>query len=425
MSVVEGLEAAKGQFGAKAAREVVALLKRAGQTRFRDPQELIQFHETVLFLRAYPPSARALREADRILFSFAERLRGMPREEFEYSEVSGIAGTGLSTNFSYPFAKSLAERHGGNVHIDWGEYQHADRLGPILARLIPESFEDWAIGPHPDWRGWYDKAGGTLPWLIERVTPEVYDLLELPVRWELSDSPASRSRARLPRKDILYHDRPFLARKDVSIEAEFAAPKIAVRRLPEAGRVLDIIIDASAVRYRELYGFLYPDSANVFHADLGRGMDFYFFGVARKWRLAQRDYCAGMYFKNGVPVGYVEVLWPRRKKGGRMEVGFNLYYTFRQGETAWLYARLLKLFHERFRVGSFFIDPYQLGHENEEAIESGSFWFYYKLGFRPESPVVARLAERELQKIAADPGYRTRPAMLRRLAAAPVVYDCE
>lgn len=426
MSVVEGLEAAKGKFGAKAAREVVALLKRAGQTRFRDPQELIQFHETVLFLRAYPQSARVLREADRILFSFAERLRGMPREEFEYSEISGIAGTGLSTNFSYPFAKSLADRHGSRVRIDWDQYQHADRLGPILARLIPDAFEDWAIGPHPDWRGWYEKAGATLPWLIERVTPEVYDLLELPLRWELADSPASRSRARLPRKDIFYHDGPFLARKDVSIEAEFAAPKIVVRRLSrdKARRVLDVIVDASAVRYRELYGFLYPDTANVFHSDLGRGMDFYFFGVVRKGKLPQREYCAGMYFKNGVPVGYVEVLWPRQKPGGRMEVGFNLYYTFRQGETAWLYARLLKLFHERFRVGSFFIDPYQLGHENEEAIESGSFWFYYKLGFRPESPEIARLATRELERIAVDPGYRTQPAMLRKLAAEPVVYEC-
>jgi len=425
MSVVEGLEAAKSKFGAKAAREVVALLKRAARTRLRDPQALIQFHETVLFLRAYPQSARVLREADRILFSFGERLRGMPREEFEYSEISGIAGTGLSTNFSYPFAKSLAERHGECVRIDWDQYQHPDRLGPILARLIPEAFEDWAIGPHPDWRGWYQKAGGTLPWLIERVTPEVYDLLELPLRWDLDDSPASRSRARLPRKDIFYHDAPFLTRKDVSIGAEFAAPKITVHRLPgdKARRVLDVIIDASAVRYRELYGFLYPDAANVFHADLGRGMDFYFFGVARKWKLRQREYCAGMYFKNGVPEGYVEVLWPREKKGGRMEVGFNLYYTFRQGETAWLYARLLKLFHERFRVDSFYIDPYQLGHENEEAIQSGSFWFYYKLGFRPESPEIARLAERELQKIADDPEHRTGPARLRRLAAAPVVFE--
>ena len=427
MSLVAHLEACKGKFGLDAAREVLALMKRVERTRFRDPQELIQIHEAVLFLRAYPQSAEVLRHADRILFSFGERLRGMPREDFEYSDVSGIAGTSLATNFSYPFAKSLAERHADCIGIDWEQYQHADRLGPILARLIPESFEDWAVAPHPDWRRWYEKADGTVPWLIRGVTPEVYDLLELPIRWEMCDSAASRSRSRIPRKKIFYHDGPFLARKDVSIESEFAAPKIAVQRLPraEAQRMIDVIIDASAARYRELYGFLYPDSANVYHADLGRGMDFYFFGVEHKWCLPKRDYSCGMYFKNGVPVGYIEVLWPRQPKGGRMEVGFNLYYTFRQGETAWLYARLLKLYRERYRVTSFLVDPYQLGHENEEAIESGSFWFYYKLGFRPESPEVARLAERELQKIAARPTYRTRPATLRKLAASPVVYECK
>ena len=358
-----------------------------------------------MFLRAYPQSAHVLRDADRILFSFGERLRGMPREDFEYSDVSGIAGTGLTTNFSYPFAKSLAERHGGSVGIDWEQYQHADRLGPILARLIPESFEDWAVAPHPDWRRWYEKAGGTLPWLIAGVTPEVYDLLELPIRWELGDSAASRSRARLPRKKIFYHDGPFLARKDVSIEAEFAAPKIAVQRLPPAkhGECSTssstpppcAIASCTDFSTRTPPTFFMPISAAAWTStsSASRG----------KWRLPKRDYSCGMYFKNGVPIGYVEVLWPRQPKGGRMEVGFNLYYTFRQGETAWLYARLLKLFRERYRVTSFLVDPYQLGHENEEAIESGSFWFYYKLGFRPESPEVARLAERELQKIAAEP----------------------
>jgi hypothetical protein len=426
MSLAVRLEACKGKFGLDATREVLALLKRVERTQFRDPQELIQLHETVLFLRAYPQSAGVLRRADRILSSFGERVRGLPHEDFEYSDISGIAGTGLTTNFSYPFAKSLAERHGKRVSIDWKRYQHVDRLGPILGRLIPKSFEDWAVAPHPDWRNWYDKADGSLPWLMRGVTPEVYDLLELPLRWELCDSAASRSRARIPRKKIFYHDGPFLTRRDVSIETESAAPKIVVQRLPrgEAQWMIDVIVDASAVRYRELYGFLYPDSANVFHSDLGRGMDFYFFGVAREWRLPIRDYSCGMYFKNGVPIGYVEVLWPRQPKGGRMEVGFNLYYTFRQGETAWLYARLLKLYHERYRVTSFLVDPYQLGHENEEAIDSGSFWFYYKLGFRPESREAARLAERELQRIAAQPGYRTRPTTLRKLAASPMVYEC-
>jgi len=427
MSLVAHLEACKGKFGAQAAREVVALLERTERTRFRDPQELIRLHEAVLYLRAYPQNAQVLRHTDRILSSFAERVRGLPREEFEYSDISGIAGTGLTTNFSYPFAKSLAERHSSCVSIDWEQYSHADRLGPILARRIPEAFEDWAVAPHHDWRQWYEKASGSLPWLMHGMTPEVYDLLELPIRWELCDSSASRSRARVPAGNIFYHDGPFLARRNVSITAELGGPKIIVRRVArgEAQRMIDVIVDASAVRYRELYGFLYPDAANVYHASLGRGMDFYFFGVARKWRLPKRGYNCGMYFKNGVPVGYVEVLWPRQQKGGRMEVGFNLYYTFRQGETAWLYARLLKLYRERYRVTSFLVDPYQLGHENEEAIESGSFWFYYKLGFRPESPKAARLAEREQQRIAASPAYRTRPPTLRKLAASPVVYHCD
>jgi len=426
MSLAAQLERCRGKFGAQAARQTTGLLERAARTRFREPQQLIQLHEAVLFLRAYPQNARVRRLTDQILFAFGERTRGMPRREFEYAEISGIAGTGLTTNFSYPFARSLCERYPECVSLDWHQYRHADRLGPILARLIPAAFEDWAVAPHTNWQRWYESSGGTLPWLMRGVTPEVYDLLELPLRWELCNSAASRSRARIQGTKIFYHDKRFLSRKDVSIEAELAAPKIRVRRSSptEARRIIDVIVDASAVRYRELYGFLYPDSANVFHADLGRGIDLYFFGVARKWKLPSRDYCSGMYFKNGVPIGYVEALWPRQDKGGRMEVGFNLYYTFRQGETAWLYTRLIKLFRERFRVTSFVIDPYQLGHQNEEAIESGSFWFYYKLGFRPESPPVARLAAREQQRILARPEHRTQPALLRKMAVAPLIYNC-
>jgi hypothetical protein len=121
----------------------------------------------------------------------------------------------------------------------------------------------------------------------------------------------------------------------------------------------------------------------------------------------------------------VEVISSRDETGVRMEVGFNLYYTFRQGETAWLYGRLLKLFRERCRVTTFVIDPYQIGHENDEAIEAGAFWFYYKLGFRPESPAIAALAQREETKLSTRPGYRSSPATLRKLAAGTMAYNCE
>ena len=88
-------------------------------------------------------------------------------------------------------------------------------------------------------------------------------------------------------------------------------------------------------------------------------------------------------------------------------MGFNLYYTFREGESAWLYARLLRLFRQVLGVTCFSVDPYQIGHENEEAIDSGAFWFYRKLGFRPAAPEVAGLIAREESRMPKTPGHRS------------------
>ncbi len=72
---------------------------------------------------------------------------------------------------------------------------------------------------------------------------------------------------------------------------------------------------------------------------------------------------------------------------------------------------------------SFSIDPYQLGFENEEAISSGAFWFYRKLGFRPTDRGVARLVAREEERLVADPDYRTPPRLLRRLVTHNLLYE--
>jgi hypothetical protein len=61
--------------------------------------------------------------------------------------------------------------------------------------------------------------------------------------------------------------------------------------------------------------------------------------------------------------------------------------------------------------------------ENPEAVESGAFWFYRKLGFRPVGPEQARLAAAEERKIAARPGYRTPARVLRRLAESAMIYE--
>jgi hypothetical protein len=418
MRTLDRLAEQKGQFGRAAAEETAALLEKLKRARFRDPADLIRLHETVLFLRAYPQSARVMRLADEILFSFAERLPAN-HDAFADPDISGIAGTVISTNFSYPFVRSLLTRHRAAVTIDWENFEHPERLAPALRRLIPESRDDWAVEAYPDWRGWFEKGRGSLEWLLDHMTPEVYDLLEIPVRWD--PGVASRSHLRIPRRDIFYHDGPFLKREPDLIAKMLAGPPICreVLGTTRACKIADVIVDASAVRYRELYGFLYPDLEGIEHADLGRGIDAFVFGPALKRQLPVRDYLCGMFFKNGVPIGYIEGLI----LDANMEVGFNLYYTFREGETAWLYAMLLKLLRERSGVKTFSVDPYQIGHENEEAIESGAFWFYRKLGFEPELRGISRLLAREERKIEAKVGYRTSAATLRKLAEGRLVYS--
>ncbi|MEP6962665.1 MAG: hypothetical protein ABI995_11345, partial [Acidobacteriota bacterium] len=328
-------------------------------------------------------------------------------------------GSALSTNFSHTFALHLAKRFGKQIQIDWENYEHAWRLGPVLAKLAPLAAEDWTVEPHIDWLSWFQALRGDLMWLLLNVDPEIYDSLELLLLWNISDA-SSRSHHRLARKEIYYHKGPLIQRRDVSIAAELAGPRIAARRLStrEAERVLNLTIDTSAVRYRELWGFSYPDAKHVYHADLGRGVDLYWFGIPKESRLPLRAYHAGGFFKNGVPVGYLEVL----SFFDRMEVGFNLYYTFRDGESAWLYARLLKFCRQECGVACFSIDPYQLGDGNSEAIDAGAFWFYRKLGFRSASAEIRRLTEREEAKLAKGNGYRTPPATLRRMAKAPMLY---
>jgi hypothetical protein len=412
---LDQLEEMKGQFGPAAAQTTAALLAKLRRARFPNPADLIRLHETVLFLRAYPQSPRVLRLAEEILFSFAARLPP-DHDRFADPDISGIAGTAVSTNFSFEFARSLETRHRGAVAIDWENFEHPERVAPALKKLIPESRDDWAVEAYPDWRGWFEKGRGSVRWLLENLSPEVYDLIEIPVRWE--PGTASRSHLRIPRRQIFYHDAPFLKREPGMIAKMLASPPIPRRLLgPAASRkIMGVIVDASAIRYRELYGFLFPDLTRIEHSQPGRGMDVFLFGPS--YRLPVRDYLCGMFFKNGVPIGYIEGLI----RNANMEVGFNLYYTFRDGETAWLYAVLLKLLQERCGVKSFSVDPYQIGHENEEAIESGAFWFYRKLGFAPESRALGSLLSNEEQRVKTQPGYRTPAPILRKLAAERLVW---
>jgi hypothetical protein len=65
-----------------------------------------------------------------------------------------------------------------------------------------------------------------------------------------------------------------------------------------------------------------------------------------------------------------------------------------------------------------------VGLENEEALDSGAFWFYRKLGFRPLDAAAAQLVQREEERMRRATGYRSSRRTLEKLAHSYMLYEC-
>jgi hypothetical protein len=119
-------------------------------------------------------------------------------------------------------------------------------------------------------------------------------------------------------------------------------------------------------------------------------------------------------FKNGYPMSYGGA-W---LFGRRALVGINIFEAFRGGESAFVFAQLLRCYKMAFGAAYFEVEPYQFGKNNPEGIRSGAFWFYHRFGFRPVDGKLRELADMEYGKISQTKGYRTPPETLKRLTGS-------
>jgi hypothetical protein len=456
------LEAFRYRFGVGEAERVVRLLTRLNAARFTDPGSLIRFHEVLLFLRASPQGQAVVRATERVLSGFHTKVEVLRKvsadmDDFDTFEVSGVSGTQMEDSLSFDVARWLVKRLPGKVEIAWENYEPGRELGTTGPRFLPLLEDDAFVEADTPWRLWLEVAAGvnragahslaptkkarilrqvqgrlwgTASWLIEcflrmplpaTEKAALYESLRVPLRWELANSAITRTRNIKPVRSIFYHHEPLISRSQVSLADELAKrpPKLSKLSRKKGRQVIELIREVMLVRYRELYGTTLGDATSVVRADVGRGVTIYLWSLPPDRRLPLRAYIAGLTLKNGVPINYIEAIglceW--------MEVGFNTFYTFRGGEAGWIYAQVLRCLCQLMGTTCVSVYPYQLGHENEEAIESGAFWFYRKLGFRPGRAELQRLAEREERKIAANPKHRTPAKTLKRLAAGHVFYE--
>ncbi len=421
------------------AREAERAIREARGLVERDAGDLIRLHDALCFLRAYPHSRRVSDLAESLLGTIARRVRalaaaGEDLSPFDAPEVAGIAATTIGTDFSFELVRWLSRRFPRRVRLAWDAGASEERMRTAWPGFVPLLEEEALADANVPYLDWLDAAAGRRrddpAWLLDRyerlpgpseLAADRFDSLGVPIAWDLGDGPASRTRMRMPGPAPFFHDAPFLSRRDVSLDAVMSAPPLALRRLSrrDGERFCDRVREATTARYREFYTFTHADPTSVVAARPGRGVELFLMGVLPERRLPLRSAYGGFVVKNGMPIGYIEGL----AFFERLEIGFNMYYTFREGESAWIYAQVLKLHRDALGVTSFSIDPYQLGYENEEALASGAFWFYRKLGFRPTSRDARALVGREEDRIARDLGHRSSRATLRRLVERNLIYD--
>lgn len=441
-SILDRLDDLKKRFDPGEFSATEKSLARLERLKINDAETLVRYHELLLFLRAYPSHAAVVTLTEKELSSFPRRVEALRAAEVDISpleipEISGIAGTSVTDTFTYPIVRWLVRSQPRRVALEWDWFEDENRLAATWPRFMPLLEEDALVEANVPYEKWLHGAVGNkaqgLSWLLEgfaslaksehksdKEIAELFDSQKLYVRWT-PPYRATRTGMRIPVRRIYFHRGPLIQRRDVSLKNELEQQPASLTQLSvEQGEaILDLAREASTARYRELYGFTHGDPRRVFKTSIGRGVDIFVVGLPPERRLPLRAYHAAMIFKNGVPVGYFEGL----SLFERMESGFNLYYTFREGETAWLYARTLNIFRHLLGVTAFTLDPYQIGYENEEGIESGAFWFYRKLGFRPTNPDVMKLMLKEENKMATRPGYRTSAPTLRKLARGSMIIE--
>jgi hypothetical protein len=173
-------------------------------------------------------------------------------------------------------------------------------------------------------------------------------------------------------------------------------------------------------RQRDLDVFQWgdPDGVRLLHFE--DGLSFVVIGAVSERRLLLESVYGFLTLKNGVPTGYVLV----SALFGSSEIAYNVFETFRGGESGRVYGKVLSATRHLFGSDVFTIFPYQLGgYGNPEALASGAWWFYQKLGFRPRAPRVVSLMNEELARMKADPAHRSSVATLKILASENLYFD--
>jgi hypothetical protein len=431
-TLLRQLEATRLEYGPGRAALKLARLRELARMRLANARQVLRLHEQLCFVRAYPDNRAVLAQVEQMLAGFARRSD--LRRHRDGLADSGVAGCDIRYRFFWPTARWLAARWPDRLAIDWDEVDDPDKLAPLLPLLVTPLEATWLRIRKPEPRAALDRLRGRdtdAAFFVRRVaampgddfTREAsFDALEPPFVLRPAPGTPSRTHARYERAPVVFRRQaPRRGRPD--LRAELARPPRSVHAVATTAgqRLIDLAQEAMVTRARDLDAFAYGEARDVRVVDDGDGLQWALIGTTPERRPVLRTTYGQLALRNGVPVAYAEA----DMLFGCADLAYNTFETFRGGESAFLFARLLATLRHVFAAQSFTFEPYQLGRENEEGLASGAWWFYYKLGFRPRNAAIRAIVRTELARIRRHRAYRSPPRVLARLAEDYLYFEPE
>jgi len=427
------LERCRDDYGPGAAGRKLVQLALLATARLCNADQVRRLHETLCFLRAYPDDARVLAAVEHMLARFDRRAD--LRAQRDALAHSGIAGTTTWYPFFWPTARWLAARWPRQLRFDRNDAEAGQSLARALPLLVTPleaaALRELKLAGYAAIDRLRARSQTDAAFLVGRFaalagddfTREAfYDAINPSCELLAARDTPSRTREKFAAAPVVFRSAP-LRRGRPDLRAESRRPPLSVHRLPAAdgARLVDLARGAMVGRSRDLDAFAYGNAGDTWLVDDGGGLAFGLIGIARERRAPIAAIYGGLTLSNGVPIGYIQA----DIAGRTAALSFNTFETFRGGEAAFNFARLLAVLRHVFGVDAFSIEPYQLGEGNEEGISSGAWWFYFKLGFRPRTAAARRLAAAELARMQRRPAHRSSPQTLRQLAAHHLFFDLD
>lgn len=423
------LHAIRREYSRADTQAKLALLRAIAHrgVRVRTFTALDTLHEDLLFLCAFPDSPRVHAAARRAIRRIEPALHALSPRQRALANDTGMAGSASTYSPAAEIADWISARYPRAIDFAWDALADTSSVDAMIRPFLHAAEDDAFDSGDFSTREWMDKMRdprreSALAWLMRSAAAapsaayaafrSQYDFHEPSMRWRLTRSPASVTHNRLATTTIIPKSSMRRVSGDPILGIAEPLPGIELLDATEAARVIDVARATLAARCREVYAFSHANPHEVWWCPLGEGVSLAVLGVLPARRFSLESNYGYALFSNGIPIGYggVTPLWHQAN------TGINIFAPFRGSETAFLWQQSLRAFHTLFGVTRFVVDAVQFGEENDEAIGSGAYWFYWRLGFRPRGAAQRRLAQREAVRLARSRTKRSSAATLRALA---------